>query len=67
MRRRKECLTRKEQMKKMWHKTALMKWKSSTRRGKGINLIIGVLKKYSFRCYISPAFKESIELLNEIR
>ena len=41
----------------MWYKLALLKWKSKTRKGKGIAIVDAVLKKYCFRSLMSPKFK----------
>lgn len=45
-----------ECIKKIWYKLALLKWKSKTRKGKGIGIVFAVLKKYYLRSLISPIF-----------
>ena len=67
VRRRCKDLKIREEIKNLSRKSALIRWKSKTRKGKGISLIFGVIKKYAFRCFVSPVLKESLELMSEIK
>lgn len=48
----------------MRYKLSILKWKSKSRKGKGIGIVFKVIKKYYFRSLISPVFKQCIDLMN---